>query len=734
MAWITNMLSGRRLFDTAGMALAALTIAIAGASLPAAAQSAVRMKLVFCCKPSNDLYTLLSERGGRWTRFDKPQEAVRYAPQGSGVLILADGYPDDVIEVSEELFDIAAKKDLRVYIEFAKNVPGIYAEAPRELHGERVVVATHFFKPALDQGQILTMHNATVLPLGAVNPDLVAYRVAGYDKTPFNLPQWMVPSASEYTMFPILIKNPLGEILVSATALSQFVTGRYAPTAAWRSVWESLLEWLAREKAELPEWIPTAAPAYEPTDVLPADAEGAAVRQGAQWYFNAKLLVHAAWADKAAAAAKTSKPFAPDSAWPAGDGKLGVLEGVQSRIEVDGSQPLQCRWRNDCTGETAMALAFDGAVHNSVTSRGAADGLPDFIYTTSEMAKGPRSDPTSPSYGLVGWDTDKGLGNYYGDDNARSLLGVIATASLLKTDRWDEAIMRGLLANFRTTGAQGFRENCITEEALQKEGWQHFFNASNVSLAPHYQAYLWAAYLWAYKQTGYAPFLERTKTAIRATMAGYPDQWHWTNGIQQERARMLLPLAWLIRVEDTPEYRQWLQRLAADLLALQDGTGAIREQFGAEGMGTIPPLKSNEEYGRRESPIIQADGDPACDLLYTCNFALFGLHEAAAATGDAKLADAEKKLAEFLCRIQIRSEKHAELDGGWYRAFDFKKWEYWGSSGDEGWGAWSIESGWTQGWIVSAMAMRQMKTTYWDLTARPQMKSVADAMIPVMLP
>lgn len=34
-------------------------------------------------------------------------------------------------------------------------------------------------------------------------------------------------------------------------------------------------------------------------------------------------------------------------------------------------------------------------------------------------------------------------------------------------------------------------------------------------------------------------------------MASYPEQWSWTNGIQQERARMILPLAWLYRVEPT---------------------------------------------------------------------------------------------------------------------------------------------------------------------------------------
>jgi hypothetical protein len=228
--------------------------------------------------------------------------------------------------------------------------------------------------------------------------------------------------------------------------------------------------------------------------------------------------------------------------------------------------------------------------------------------------------------------------------------------------------------------------------------------------------------LWAYQHTGYDLFLQRAKNAIRMTMDAYPDQWRWTNGIAQERARMLLPLAWLVRVDDRPEHREWLRRMAKDLLALQDPCGAIREELGPPGRGSYGPPRSNEEYGKNEATLMQANGDPLCDLLYTTNFAFLGLHEAAAATGQPLYREAEDKLARFLCRIQIRSESHPELDGGWFRAFDFNRWEYWASNADLGWGAWSIESGWTQGWIVAVLGLRDMKTSLWDLTAATRIK------------
>ena len=212
------------------------------------------------------------------------------------------------------------------------------------------------------------------------------------------------------------------------------------------------------------------------------------------------------------------------------------------------------------------------------------------------------------------------------------------------------------------------------------------------------------------------------------TMAAYPDKWKWTNGIQQERAKMLLPLAWLIRLDDTEEHRSWLRKIAGDLIAGQAECGAIREQIGEAGKGGFPPPATNEAYGTSEAPLIQTNSDGVSDLLYTSDFAFLGLHEAAAATNEEIYCDAEDKLAKFLCRIQIRSERHPELDGGWFRAFDFNRWEYWASNADAGWGAWSIETGWTQSWITAILALRQIKTSVWDYTKESKIERNFDAL------
>jgi len=81
----------------------------------------------------------------------------------------------------------------------------------------------------------------------------------------------------------------------------------------------------------------------------------------------------------------------------------------------------------------------------------------------------------------------------------------------------------------------------------------------------------------------------------------------------------------------------------------------------------------NKDYGTSEIPLLQQDGGPVSDRLYSTGFALLGLHEAVGATGDRKVKQAEDKLAEYLCRIQTRSQKLPYLNGTWSCAFDDRR-------------------------------------------------------------
>lgn len=292
------------------------------------------------------------------------------------------------------------------------------------------------------------------------------------------------------------------------------------------------------------------------------------------------------------------------------------------------------------------------------------------------------------------------------------------------------------MANLRVSGRTGFQPDRIDQKDLIQNGWAYYFNSDITSYSGNFQAYLWACYLWAYQQTGFYLFFDRAKTGIYNMMSTYPQSWGVT-GIQMDRARMLLPLAWLIKIEDTSQHRSWLKMMVEDLN--QDAiSGTIPERIEANtnnfGTGHYKVPATNEEFGKTESPIIQNDGDPCSDLLYVVNFAFLGLHEAAAATGDKYYRNAENKLAQFLCRVQIQSEQHPELDGGWFRAFDFNRWEYWASNGDMGWGAWCIESGWSQSWITLTLGLRQLDVSLWEITQNSNIKEHFEKVRPQMLP
>lgn len=678
---------------------------------------------VFSCSADNDLYRAVVANGYSCSRYDNPAEAIAAAPTGSGLLILADAYPEKTNDIKPSVFEEAAKKNIRLYIEYPASLPGIELGRPVEANLERVVVSSRFFGSPLNPMRILSINALTFIPTSVEKPFLVAAKVAGFDSAVYGLPK---------ERWPILFEHSSSaDVLVSTTKLSHFISGRYGPHKDWQRLWQRVLQWVCPEHAIPPiESAPIVRTTYSAGEILPNDAEEKALYRGIEWYIRSKLLVPASRKIEA-----QRMPTPPPDA-PIGDGSLGILEAQLSIIQKDGSQIQSTAKRGDCIGESAMALAFGQKIFRHQNEGSIARNLLDFYYFTSDAQKKERGDPKHGAYGLIAWgiSSDAWYKANYGDDNARLLMGTMATSALLNDDRWNEAMMRCLLANLRTTGVKGFRGDRIDIPELSKNGWQYYFKRSIVSYSGNFEAYLWACYLWAYQQTGYKLFYDRAEKGLRMMMAEYADTWRWGSGLSQEKARILLPLAWLVRVKDTPEHRAWLNKAVDGLLALQEPCGAIREQLGTPGKGMFPPPDSNDEYGVTEAPLIQEDGDPVSDLLYTTNFAFLGLHEAASATGDARLRKAEDEMAKFLCRIQISSHTQPSLDGGWFRAFDFKRWEAWGSNADAGWGAWAIETGWSQSWITSVLAMRKMNTSFWDLTKNSSIEKNFERLRKEMIP
>ncbi len=496
-----------------------------------------------------DLVSVLRGNRIRAARYETAAEALAAAPDQAALMVLAGRGGADPAPLPAAFWDEAARKKLRLYCECPSAAPGLAVGEKRVVTLERAVIASGAFGIGLPRLRILSVPEIQFSLLAGPDPLIVLAKVAGYDRAVYGIPgegaHWLLGRLPGY------------DALVSSLPLSGFITGRFSPAAEWARVWSYILNWLVPGLAPGGLQVkPSVSPAYGRSEPMPADVQEQTLRRGAEWFFRAKLLVHAAWEDeywKFRPYPGSGEP--PRAAWPCGDGSLGLLEGFNTVIRADGTQPAMWYRRTDCNGTAGGALVAAGAALREPRYVQAGARVCDFLVFRSRLSGGIHADTRHPAFGLLGWhDRDKYHGDangcdiHYGDDNACALLGLLAAAALIRTDRWDRRILQGILANFRTTGRFGFRHANLTTQRLVEHGWRHFFNGDPIQYEPHFQAYPWACYLWAHRRTGWKELLARTETAIRMTLEAYPDNWKWTNGIQQERARMLLPLAWLVRL------------------------------------------------------------------------------------------------------------------------------------------------------------------------------------------
>ncbi len=655
----------------------------------------------------NDLVGLLRSEGMRVRTFDSVDRVLEKAGRGAPVLLLGSGYPDDPQHITEDRLALIRRKGLHVFAEFAT----LSSEAPalREIGVERVVM-TQPLGASLAPMDLLTVNRAVFIESDAEDPVMVIARVAGFDTAVFGL---------DDTPYSPLVYKPDANLWVSTSKLSDFARLRLMPEKHWKSFWEAVLSDLTGRAVRFSSWPSMVAPSYSSDAALPDSARVHAVRKGVEWFFNGHFLVHPSWRESwlmhyQGDGHGVAGPELPADA-PDGDGSLGILEGHCSAIYKDGHQAYRYWLRDDVQGESSMAFAVAGDLLGNESYKEISARLSD--YSFQEFRDGPRNDPSDPNFGLLGWGyTHKWV--YYGDDNARSILGSMLAGRVLGTDRWEEKLHQAIEANFNTTGVNGFRGPRIHEQDISKNGLAPYRNSTLINPHPHFESWLWACYLWNYADTGERKYLDMAEKGISLTMAAYPDGWHWTNGIQQERGRMVLPLAWLYRVSPTEEHLSWLRRIVSDLAVNQVECGAIREELGDPSKGQFGAERSNAAYGTSEAPLIFTNGDPVADMLYTSNFAFFGLNEAACATGDPAIREMTDSLADFLVRIQVCSDMYKSVDGAWFRAFNYRNWDYWASNADAGWGAQSTLTGWIQSWIVTTLALIEKDTSYWDLTLK----------------
>lgn len=645
----------------------------------------------------------LKESGYRVVSYDTVDRLLESAPALAPVLILSSTYPEEPFQLSKDHISKIKEKGLRVFAEYttlSDTLPEV-----GHVDKERVVVCDSLCE-SLPTASILSVNKAAYIDEPADSPILVLAKVAGLDRAEYGL------YGTETK--PLLYRTD-DDILVSTTCIGDFARLRYMPENRWKALWEYILTDLTGSDAFIKDWPVAVKPTYPKTGRLPHNARKEAVRRGAAWFVNSGFLVDSTWAreyvyDRNGGVQGRGLP----KGLAVGDGSQGILEGHCSAINDDGVQECRYWLRADVQGESAMALAIAGELFGIQSYTDIAANLIDFTFKT--FRDGPRNDPSNPGFGLLSWGIGQD-GRYYGDDNARCLLGMCMAASLAGNDKWNDMIVESILANYRTAGKWGFRSTDLRQADIEANGLDYYRNAEFRNAWPHFEAWLWACYLWLYRQSGYEPLLDIARSGIHKTMEVYPDWWRWTNGIQQERARMILPLAWLYRAEPDEKNLGLLKTMTGELLKNQVDCGAIQEELGGAGKGQWGKIQSNEAYGKGEAPIIFDNGDPLADLLYTTNFALFGLVEAAKATGDPDLKEAAERMADFVVRAQVESQSCTSLDGAWFRAFNYGNWDYWAQDSDAGWGSMCTLTGWIQSWIVTSLALLEEDSSFWDMTS-----------------
>lgn len=684
-------------------------------------------KIILVSNPDNNIKELLSSNNINYIHFTDYKKAIAKVKKGD-IFLLLDSKQDQATGISFKELAKIGKKGVRIYVEAPFFISDLSDGVKRKISLERAVINSNRIK-GIDSLSILSLNDHDYYTYSHSNPIMQLAKVAGFDIAEYGF--------AGTTAYPLLFES--NGVLISSSKLSDLFTARLGPRENWEKVWDFIFDFSAINNVDWKLAKISLAPSMGKNETVQKSDFDNAIKQGSEWYMRSRLLIHSDWEEYVEKYTKKNGEgviFPPvQESSPIGDGSLGILEGHASFINKDGSQPIRWWIRADCQAETAFALSSSADFLKDPQLKNVAVNLLDYLYQTSNLRAGERNDPKSPSYGLIGWATTD-PDAYYGDDNARVLLGTIGASSNLGKHDWDSYIVEGILGNFRTAGKNGFRGPWFRDAQMQKTTWQALGEREIINPHPHYESWLWAMYLWLYDKTSYEPLKEKAKEAISITMEKFPD-WKWTNGIKQEYARMILPLAWLVRIEDSKQHREWLDLIVNKLLEDLDSSGAIMEKLGPKGMGRYDKIASNEEYGTKEAPLISNYGDRVTDLLYTLNYSVFSLQEAAAATSNNNYTTALKKIIDFLVKVQVSSKDHPDLHGSWFRAFDYGKWEYWASNADSGWGPWGTQTGWTQSWILNGLIFNQKSQNFWDITREKyktdHFKNLAENRIKTML-
>lgn len=380
---------------------------------------------------------------------------------------------------------------------------------------------------------------------------------------------------------------------------------------------------------------------------------------------------------------------------PKEDGSLGIYENIHS-IRSDISKDF----RPDCHAHTALLFYLYGEYSKDQNWLKRSHNLVNYLFETGYQD----TDPSSATYGFWKWfqsPKDK-PDQIFSDDNSWVALVLLFLYRKTGQKKYKE---RGLLTAYallHTQNKNGLRPECIRERELLNNGTSYFKNSTMSSMNPHFEAIVHAAFIQAYYVSKDESFLQ---TAYQGTLTMLENKrdlkfmYSKTAGY----SRFLLSLAQMYAVTKDDTLLKGVHNVLDYLAEHQHELGGIEESDNPD----------PERYGTEDTGVFRMNGEGISDQLYTNNFLLMNTWEAWKATGDPTVKEFLEKLVHFLSGIQITSSRK-EFDGGWMRSFHLESGEYYGNNGDTGWGAYVIESGWTNAIILSSLILKELNQSLLD--------------------
>ncbi|MDF2660083.1 MAG: hypothetical protein K0Q94_2874 [Paenibacillus sp.] len=375
--------------------------------------------------------------------------------------------------------------------------------------------------------------------------------------------------------------------------------------------------------------------------------------------------------------------FANSGMLPARDGSAGLYENIHSVTAA-----LSRDRRPDCHAHAALFFHLYGQYSGDGYGETVSRNLMEYLFANGYQ----ETSPESPSQGFFKWYDfpAEQPDQMFTDDNAWVCFVLLY---LYRKTGVEEYKRRGLMTAQALLATQnpdtGLRPNVLTGSQLAAIGRERASRELPPSMNPHFESIAHAAFIQAYLVTGERDYLD---TALKGTLYLLAHErelrfmYSRTSGLN----RLLLPLGFLAKHDRTGEIAAGLERITDYLLSHKHAAGGIQEADNPD----------PNRFGKEDAGVFLFNGEGIADQLYTNNFLLMNIWEAWKATDDRKYAELYRSLSEFMCRIQIRSTDR-RFNGGWMRAYDMDRDEYFGNNGDTGWGPYCIESGWTNA-IASA--------------------------------